>query len=116
MAVGHPVAADEPDPSMARVVTGQSKPSECLSAIAVNRVDGAQRSLSNQAFNLEPGRHSLAGPVLLDTRFCPVPDGTQRDRVPPLESSFEAGRTYYVGFDHSAPERRDWKYVVWKVE
>jgi hypothetical protein len=50
MAVGHPVAADEPDPSMARVVTGQSKPSECLSAIAVNRVDGAQRSLSNQAF------------------------------------------------------------------
>lgn len=115
VAIG-PAQAAGPDPSMARVVTGQAQASQCLSAVAITRVDGQQRVLSHQAFDLEPGRHALAGRVLLDTRFCPVPPGTDRYRVPPLEASFEAGRTYYVGFDHSAPDRSAWQYVIWKVE
>ena len=110
------VSAAEPDPSMARVVTGVAQAPQCISAVAITRIDGQQRALSHQAFDLEPGRHTLEGRALLDTRFCPVPPGTERHRVPPLEASFEAGRTYYVGFDHSAPDRRDWQYVVWKVE
>jgi len=121
MATGPVAAADPeeavgPDPSMAHVVTGQSQPSECLSAVAITQVDGDHRALNQQAFDLEPGLHSLAGRVRMDTRFCPVPDGTQRHRVPPLEASFEAGRTYWIGFDHSAPDRGDWHYVIWKIE
>ena len=43
-------------------------------------------------------------------------NGMTRDAIEPVEANFEAGKTYYLGFDHSSPHRKDWKLVIWKVE
>ena len=36
--------------------------------------------------------------------------------VPDLEADFEAGKTYYIGLDHSSKNFNDWRLVIWKVE
>lgn len=111
-----PSAFAGPD-DKARIVTQISNPVECISRVAVRTIDGKEKFVSPQGFNLEPGRHTLSGTVAIDTRFCPVQPGPSNEwHAAPLEADFEAGKTYYLGFDHSSTNREDWKYVIWKVE
>lgn len=114
LALSGPAVAWETE--KARVITRDAKPMECISRVSVRQVDGREAFVSPQQFYLDPGRHSLSGTVALDTRYCPVGPGNEYAAVAPLEADFEAGKTYFLGFDHSAPDRAEWSLVVWKVE
>jgi len=101
----------------ARIITGNEKAAECISSVHVNTIDGNQVYVQPLGFDLAPGKHTLSARTKVNTSFCSaVGPGTNRDPVEPLEAEFEAGKTYYLGFDHSSPNRRDWKLVIWKVE
>ena len=59
----------------------------------------------------------MRGGGIINTCFCKgMGRGSGVERMEPLEDDFEAGSTYYVGFDHSSKSRSDWKLVIWKVE
>lgn len=110
-----PAAFAGPD-DMATVVTQVAKPAECISRVAIRKIDGKEKFVSPQGFNIEPGRHTMSGTVAINSRNCPVVRGQDNWNSPPLEADFEAGKTYYVGYDHSSTDRTEWKYVIWKVE
>jgi len=100
-----------------RVVTGMEKAASCISAIHVNNIDGRDVKVPKLGFDVEPGKHTMTGRALINTANCTATGiGSQRHNVQPLEAEFEAGKTYYVGYDHSASNRNDWKLVIWKVE
>ena len=102
---------------MAQVVTQGGRLVDCLSPIAVNKIDGEQRIVPAQGFEIEPGLHTLNGRAVLDTTFCKVGRGGNRGGyAPDLEVIFEAGKTYHIGYDHQSKNRDEWKLVVWKVE
>jgi hypothetical protein len=101
----------------AKIITGNEKPTECISSVHVNAIDGEQVYVQPLGFDLAPGRHTLTGRAAINTSFCAaVGPSNGKEKIEPLEAEFEAGKTYYVGFDHSANNRRDWKLVIWKVE
>ncbi len=102
---------------MAQVVTQGGRPVDCLSPIAVNKIDGRSKLVPAQGFEIEPGLHTLNGRAILDTTFCKVGRGGNRGGyAPDLEVDFEAGKTYHIGYDHRSTNRDEWKLVVWKVE
>lgn len=113
-AIVMPAQAEEK--AVARIVTQNSDPANCISRVAVRTINGENKFVSPQGFNLKPGKYTLSGTVALDTRYCKVAPGNSYHSVPPLEAEFEAGKTYYIGFDHSSSNREDWAYVIWKVE
>lgn len=100
----------------ARIVTQVSKPAECLSRVAIRKIDGEEKFVHPQGFYIEPGRHTMNGTVAMDTSYCRVARGNEYTRIEPLEAEFEVGKTYYVGFDHSSSNRAEWSLVIWKVE
>ena len=101
----------------AKVITSMEKPTECISSVHVTTIDGKQKYVQQMGFDIEPGKHTLSGRAAVNTSFCTaVGPGTGKDRIEPLEAEFEAGKTYYLGYDHSSSNRRDWKLVIWKVE
>lgn len=108
------VTAD--DENLARIVTQTAKPAECLAPVAILQIDRRPVSVSPQGFTLEPGHHTMNGRALVDVGNCPVARGLENKAVPPLEADFEAGKTYYVGFDHSSKNRAEWHLVIWKTE
>ena len=101
----------------AKIVTSGEQPADCISAVHVNRIDNREVKVQKLGFELDPGVHSLSARTMVNTSFCKAMGiGTDRHKVQPLEAEFEAGKTYYLGYDHSSPHRRDWKLVIWKVE
>lgn len=103
----------------ARIVTQEWRESECIGPVTIRKIDGRNRFVSPQGFDLEPGKHSLSGTVAFNSGDCPAHAGNPRGRTPaiaPLEADFEAGKTYYLGFDHSSADPDEWAYVIWKVE
>ena len=101
----------------AQVISSGVQATKCISPVHVNSIDGRTVQLPELGFDIDPGKHSLKGRALLDTSVCRVVGtGSDRYNVEPLEVEFEAGKTYFFGLDHSASNRNDWKYVVWKVE
>ncbi len=63
------------------------------------------------------GEHSLNSHALIDTTGCKLGKDDQIfGPVADLKINFQAGRTYYIGFDHKPDNRQGWKLVVWKVE
>jgi len=101
----------------AKIVTSASNAAQCISPVHIMKIDGREARVQRMGFNLEPGKHTLSGKTLINTSFCQTVGGnTYRDKPPPLEAEFQAGKTYYVGFDHSSSDRKDWKYVIWKVK
>lgn len=112
-----PLAGQAADPVTAKVVTSFSKSAQCISAVHVTKIDGKEATVQRMGFDLDPGTHTLNARALIDTSFCPVlgPD-TGSNPNAPIEYTFEAGKTYYLGFDHSATLRKDWKLVIWKEE
>ena len=109
-------AAEGGQRAMARIVTMHSKPAQCLSPVQIWRVDGERVYVHRNGFNIEPGTRSLNGRAFLDTSFCKPIHGRTSEPLPDLEVDFEAGKTYYIGLDHSARNFNDWRLVVWKVE
>lgn len=112
-----PLGVQATDTGTAKVVTSFSKAAQCISAVHVTKIDGKEATVQRMGFDLDPGPHSLNARALVDTSFCKVV-GPDTGRYPntPIEHIFEAGKTYYLGFDHSATMRQDWKLVVWKEE
>ena len=108
-----PLMADE---DKARVITGTDKPVQCISSIQVNRIDGKEVLVNKLAFDIQPGMHTLSGRAIFVGSNCPALRGNDQHQVPDLKFVFEAGKSYYLGLDHSARNRKDWHYTVWKVE
>lgn len=104
------------DPSKAMIVTSYDRPTQCISPIAVHRIDGEEVQVPTLGFEIEPGMHSLNGRATLNLDYCKTLRGNEQINVPDLETVFEAGKTYYVGFDHSSARRDQWRLVVWKTE
>ena len=112
-----PLQGNAEEEGKAKVITSFNKAAQCISPVHIRKIDGREVGVQRMGFDLDPGTHTMAGSAIIDTSFCPVVGRqTYRDSAPPLEAEFEAGKTYYVGFDHSAKNREDWKYVIWKVK
>ncbi len=113
-----PFQANAEEEGKAKIVTSHNNAAQCISPVRILKIDGREVAVQRMGFDLDPGKHTMAGSALVNTAFCPVVvgPGTYRDSAPPLEAEFEAGKTYYVGLDHSARNRKDWKYVIWKVK
>ncbi len=112
-----PLFAVAGETGTAQVITSGVQSTKCISPVHVNSIDGRTVQLPQLGFDIDPGKHSIKGRALIDTSVCRVVGvGSDRYNVEPLEVEFEAGKTYFFGLDHSAPNRGDWKYVVWKVE
>ena len=102
---------------MAKVVTNMGRPVECLSPVAITRIDGEPKAVSAKSFLIEPGLHSLNGRAILDTTNCPITD--VRFRMNPaadLELNFELGYTYYIAYYHQPANPDEWQLVVWNIE
>jgi len=101
----------------AKIITGHNRAAQCISPIQVRKIDGREAAVQPMGFSLDPGTHTMTGSAKVDTSMCKTyGKGTGRNKIEPLEADFEAGKTYWVGYDHSASNRRDWKLVIWKVE
>ena len=101
----------------AKIVTSLENPAKCISAVHVNNIDGQEVQVQKLGFDIDAGTHTMLGRAIINTSFCKVMGrGSGVERIEPLEADFEAGSTYYVGFDHSSKSRSDWKLVIWKVE
>lgn len=102
---------------MARIISDQSRPEECLAAVAVNRVDGQPLVVPAQGFLIEPGIHTLNGLATLDLTHCSIAgDDRQISTAADLEYDFEAGITYYIGYYHKSHISDERRLVVWKLE
>lgn len=100
-----------------KIVTSMSNGAQCISPVHIKRIDGKEVAVNRGGFELEPGRHVMSGTTLIDTSMCPVLGRPKpNDNTPPLEADFEAGKTYWVGFDHKSSDRSEWKYVIWKIQ
>ena len=105
------------EPEMARVVSDQARPEDCLAAVMINKIDGEPRVVSAQGFLIEPGSHRLNGLATLDITHCSIAgDDRQIHTAADLEFNFEAGQTYYVGYYHRSHISDERRLVVWKVE
>jgi hypothetical protein len=101
----------------AKIITGHNKAAQCISPVQIRKIDGREAAVQSMGFSLDPGTHTMTGSARIDTSMCKtVGRGTGRDKIEPLEAEFEAGKTYWVGYDHSSSNRNDWKLVIWKVE
>ena len=102
---------------MAWVVTDQSHPQDCLAAVVINRVDGEPRVVSAKGFSIEPGVHTLNGLAILDTSYCSITgDERQINTAPDLQVEFDAGQSYFIGYDFKPEGSDERQLVVWKVE
>lgn len=117
LALAIPCQALAKDAGKAKIITGHNRAAECIAPIQVRKIDGREAAVQPMGFSLEPGVHTLTGSAKIDTSSCmTVGRGTGRNKIEPLEAEFEAGKTYWIGYDHSSPNRADWKLVIWKVE
>ena len=114
--VALPFIAIANDKPTAKIVTGMEKAAYCISSVEVNGIDGRSVHVQSLGFDIEAGEHAITGRAIINTSFCKAMGIGKPNKVEPLEVDFEAGKTYYVGYDHSSSNRKDWKLVVWKVE
>lgn len=102
---------------MARVISNQSRPEDCLAAVAINRVDGEPRVLPAQGFLIEPGLHAINGLAMLDITHCSIAGNERQiNTTADLEYIFVSGMTYYIGFYHRSQISDERRLVVWKTE
>jgi hypothetical protein len=99
---------------LASVITSAGKPAECVSPLAVTRIDGVEVVVSHKRFDIEPGLHRLNGITSMNMENCQALGSTDTLEIDDLEAEFEAGMTYFVGFDHSDADITEWKLVIWQ--
>ena len=115
--VADPLDEESTAIEMVKVVTQAGRPGDCLAALAINKIDGKMRVVPAQGFLIEPGVHTVNGRATLDSRKCqPIALDQRIGSVADLEVNFEAGRTYFIAYDHKAQNTEEWRLVVWKVE
>ena len=101
----------------AKIITSANQAAKCISPVQILNIDGSEVKVQHMGFDLDPGKHTMSGRALIDATYCKtVGKSTNRYGTTPLEAEFEAGKSYWVGFDHSSPDRNEWKYVIWKVK
>lgn len=100
-----------------RIITGDERPTECISSVQINNIDGREVRVPPLEIQVEPGKRTLRGRAIINTDFCPAVGirNTNLD-IKPLEADFEIGKVYYVGYDHSSSDRNDWGLVIWQVD
>lgn len=111
-----PVAAVLAANGKAKIVTQNQLPASCISRIVVTDIDGRLRTVPKQGFELDAGPHTIQGRAIVSMANCPTANAKKAYPVPALEADFEAGKTYYVGLDHSSRNQADWRLVIWKTE
>ncbi len=112
-----PAAVLGDDAGTATIVTGARKAVQCISPIEVYKIDGIETIVPELVFEIPAGRHTIQGRAKINTTHCKtVGRSFNRHQAAPLEADFEAGKTYYVGYDHSASNARDWKIVIFRVD
>lgn len=110
-----PLAGQAADLTKAKIVTSFSKDTQCIAAVEVNQIDGKEVKVQKAGFEIEPGTHAIQARALIKGNLCKaVGVDTGNTPTSPIEYTFAAGTTYYLGFDFSAPLRQDWKLVIWK--
>lgn len=102
--------------SKAKIVTQNERTAQCISSVVIDEVDGRLSNVAKLGFELDAGTHSMNGRAIINTANCPAIRGRNSYVVPDLEADFEAGKTYYVGLDHSSKNKEEWRLVVWKTE
>lgn len=100
----------------ARIITQNDRASQCISSVVIDEIDGRLRNVTKQGFELDAGKHSMNGRAVINIANCPAIRGRNSYVVPDLEADFEAGKTYYVGLDHSSKNKEEWRLVIWKTE
>lgn len=112
-----PAALHAGDPDSAQIVTHKKDLGHCLGPVVITHVDGQLRQLPPLGFDLDPGRHTLDGMSAPSGGLCMSARSSRSSPPPitPLEADFEAGKVYYVGFDHSAHDPADWRLRIWKI-
>jgi hypothetical protein len=112
-----PFSASADEAGKVQIVTSFNRAAQCISPVHIKRIDGREATVQRMGFTLEPGRHTLSGSAVLNLSNCPAVGSTTRHyAAEPLEAEFEPGKVYYVGYDHSSADRKEWKIVIWKVE
>ncbi len=102
----------------ARIVTSVNKPLDCMFSVDVYEINGKLVTETPLAFDIDPGKYTIKARSVVDTRLCmPALTSITRDLpIDPLEIEVEAGKSYFIGFNAKANNRREWKLEVWKVE
>ncbi len=101
----------------ARIVTSVNRPVDCVFSVNVYSIDGRRVVKTPLAFNIEPGKYTIKASATADLNLCmPAISNARTVSIPPLEIEVEAGKSYFIGYNASANNRRDWKLEVWKVE
>jgi len=100
----------------AQIITQNESTARCIASVVINEIDGKLSNVPKQGFKLDAGTHSMNGRAIINIGNCPVIRGRNSYAVPDLEADFEAGKTYYVGLDHSSKNKEEWRLVIWKTE
>jgi len=112
-----PLVIQAEDAKQAKIITGSDQAAKCISAVEVNQIDGKEVKVQKLGFSIDAGKHAISARALINDSFCKVTGlDTGNNPIAPIEYDFEAGKTYYLGYDHSSTLRKDWKLVVWKVK
>lgn len=111
-----PLQAISEEAGQAQIITQNERPAQCISKVVITEIDGRLSNVSRQGFKLDAGKHSMNGRAIVNTSQCPAIRGRPSYSIPDLEADFEAGKTYYVGMDHSSKNVEEWRLVIWKVE
>jgi len=110
-----PLVGQAADMTKAKIVTSFSKTAQCIAAVEVNQIDGTEVKVQKAGFEIDPGTHTIQARALINGTLCKAMGvDTGNNPTPPIEYAFEAGKTYYLGYDYNAPLRQDWKLVIWK--
>lgn len=112
----YPIQAMAEKVGQAQIITQNERPAQCLSRVVITDIDGRLSNVARQGFKLDAGTHSMNGRAIINTSLCPAVRGKSTYTIPDLEADFEAGKTYYVGLDHSSKNKEEWRLVIWKVE
>ena len=101
----------------ARIVTSVNRPVDCLFSVVVYNINGKEVNKPPLAFNLEPGKYTLKAQASFDRKQCsPTAKIAKIIRIDPLELEVEAGKSYFLAYNASSPDYKDWKMEVYKVE
>lgn len=111
-----PVHAMANPTGKARIITQNDRASQCISSVVIDEIDGRLSNVNRQGFELDAGKHAMNGRAVVNIANCPAVRGRNSYVVPDLEADFEAGKTYYVGLDHSSKNKEEWRLVIWKTE
>ena len=101
----------------AQIISGFSDRAQCIAGVRVRKIDGREAAVQPMGFFIEPGTYTMTGSAITDGSTCMTrTEQGKRYRIDPIEVTVEAGKTYYLGYDHNSSNRDDWKLVIWKEE